>query len=116
MFGYLFYHIIIEAGLRQKFLFFCVENLHADIQHLMGTDMSGLRRKSALCILKMKEKIFLSQAAIDDMVEETCSVVTSALGMVNASIRGKLADAGVDLTSIDLLSQYFLMSQNHLVN
>ncbi len=72
----------------------------------MGTDESGLRRKSALFILKMKEKRFLSQAAIDDMVEETCSVVTSALGMVNASIRGKLADAGVDLTSIDLESVF----------
>ncbi len=68
--------------------------------------MSGLRRKSALFILKMKEKRLLSQAAIEDIVEKTCSVVTSALDMVNASIRGKLADAGVDLTSIDLESVF----------
>lgn len=68
----------------------------------MKTDEAAIRRQSALFLLKMKEKRFLSQAAIDDIVEDSCALFTRTFEMVKAGVREKLAEAGVDSSSVNL--------------
>ena len=68
----------------------------------MGTDVTALRRQSALFLLKMKEKRFLSQAALDDMVHETCAIFTQSFEIVKAGVREKLSEAGVDPSEMNL--------------
>lgn len=74
----------------------------ADIQRLMGTDVDKIRRQSALFLLQMKEKRFVSQAAIDDMIENTSSIFTSVLETVQAGVREQLSITGIDPTDVDL--------------
>ena len=69
----------------------------ADIERLMGTDEEALRRKSALFLLKMKEKNLLTQAAIDDMVEETTTLFEHTFTMLKAGVREELATCGVQV-------------------
>ena len=68
----------------------------------MGTDATALRRQSALFLLKMKEKIFLSQAAIDDMVDDTCTIFTRSFEIVKAGVWEKLSEAGIDPSEVNL--------------
>lgn len=73
----------------------------------MGTDVEGIKRASALFILKMKEKRLLTQAAIDDIVEETTSLFDRTFTMLKAGVREKLASAGVE---VDLESVFSNLS------
>lgn len=66
----------------------------ADIERLMGTDVSAIRRQSALFILNMKEKRFLTQTAIDDMINETSAIFDRTFVVVKAGVREKLASSG----------------------
>ena len=63
----------------------------------MGTDKEALQRKSALFLLKMKEKNLLTQAAIDDMVEETTALFDHTFTMLKAGVREELASCGVQV-------------------
>ena len=74
----------------------------ADIERLMGTDIEAIRRQSALFILKMKEKRFLTQAAIDDMIGESTAIFDRTISMIKAGIREKMASSGVDIEVDDV--------------
>lgn len=74
----------------------------ADIQRIMGLDVEANRRRSALFLLKLKEKRLLSQVAIDDIVEDTSAMFTRTFEAVKAGVREKLAEAGIDLTTVDI--------------
>lgn len=63
----------------------------------MGTDIEAIRQQSALFILKMKEKRFLTQAAIDDMIDETTAIFDRMISMLKAGMREKMASSGVDI-------------------
>ena len=77
--------------------FFLISDVASNIDRLMGTDVDALRKQSALYLLKMKEKRLLSQAAIDDIVENTSAIFDKTLKMAKAAFREKLADTGVDI-------------------
>ena len=68
----------------------------------MGIDRDGVRRQAALFLLKMKEKKFLTQSAIDELIQETSSIFDRTFSMFRAGIREKIAAAGVDPTSLQL--------------
>ena len=74
--------------------------------NFVGDGQKCTYRQSALYLLKMKEKKFLSQVAINEIVEETSSIVARTLNMYSAGIRDKLAHAGVDVSTIDLNSVF----------
>lgn len=82
--------------------FLFVDATSADIARLMGIDRDGVRQQAALFLLKMKEKKFLTQSAIDELVEETGSIFDRTLSMFRAGIREKVAAAGVDPASLQL--------------
>lgn len=44
----------------------------------------------------------MSQAAIDDMIENTSSIFTSVLETVQAGVREQLSITGIDPTDVDL--------------
>lgn len=79
-----------------------VEYTNADIERLIGTDVEAIRRKSALFILMMKEKRFLTQAAIDDMIDESSSIFEHTFTMLKAGVREKLASSGIDVEIEDV--------------
>ena len=70
-------HIIIPISKYHESELHCIiintDSTVADIQRLMKTDEAAICRQSALFLLKMKEKRFLSQAAVDDIVEDSCA-------------------------------------------
>ena len=68
----------------------------------MGTDTEAIRRQSALFILKMKEKRFLTQAAIDDMIDESTAIFDRTISMIKAGVREKMASSGVDVEIDDV--------------
>ena len=78
-------------------LYFHSDCTTADIERLMGTDVVAVQRQSALFLLKMKEKRLLTQAAIDDMVEETTAIFERTFSILKAGVREKLASSGVDV-------------------
>lgn len=65
----------------------------------MGIDRDGVCQQTALFLLKMKEKKFLTQSAIDVLVEETGSIFDRTF---RAGIRDKVAAAGVDPETLQL--------------
>ena len=67
----------------------------------MKTDEAAIRRQSALFLLKMKKR-FLSQAAVDDIVKDSCAIFTRTFEMVKAGVREKLAETGVDSSIVNL--------------
>ena len=78
-----------------------------DIQYLVGSDLDQLRRSSALFLLKLKEKRYISQAAIDDIVEGSRNLVSQTIQYIRAGVEDKLAQAGLDPTSISGLDGVF---------
>ena len=73
----------------------------------MGTDSEGVRRSSALFLLKLKELHRTSQLAIDDIVHGCKGLFSHTLNRVQAGVRAKLAESGLDPTSINGLTEVF---------
>ena len=69
--------------------------------------MEEVRRSSALFLLKLKEQRRISQVAIDDIVDSCKGLFSQTIGQVQAGVRAKLADCGVDLESIQGLDTAF---------
>lgn len=82
----------------------------ADIERLMGVDQESVRRQAALFLLKMKEKKFLTQSAVDEMVERTSSIFTHTFSMLKAGIREKLTTHGIDPCDLDMDSVFDQLS------
>ena len=72
----------------------------ADIQYLMGNDAELVRRSSALFLLKLKEQRRISQIAIDEIVSGSRGLFVQSMERVQASVRAKLAETGIDPDSI----------------
>ena len=73
----------------------------ADFRCLIGTDVEHIRRSSALFLLKLKEKIRITQVAIDDIVEGCQGLFSQTLDRVQASVKAKLAELGIDLSQMN---------------
>ena len=80
--------------------------LHCDIQYLTGTDIDRMQRSNAL-LLKLKEKRCISQVAIDDVVAGSRNLISQTITHVQAGVKDKLAEAGIDPESIKGLNDVF---------
>ena len=74
----------------------------ADIRYLTGPDQTELRRSSALFLLKLKELRRTSQVAIDDIVEGSRSLFCQTLDRVQAGVKARLAEVGIEPESVGL--------------
>lgn len=73
----------------------------------MGTDAEEVRHSSALFLLKLKELRRTSQVAIDEVVESSRGLFLRTMERVQAGVRAKLAESGVDPISIKGLNNAF---------
>lgn len=73
----------------------------------MGTDVEHIRRSSALFLLKLKEQRRITQVAIDDIVQGCQGLLSVTIDRVQAIIKAKLAESGVDLNQIEGLDDSF---------
>ena len=78
-----------------------------DIQYLTGTDIDRMQRSNALFLLKLKEKRRISQVAIDDVVAGSRNLISQTITHVQAGVKDKLAEAGIDPESIKGLNNIF---------
>ncbi len=76
----------------------------ADISYLIGSDVEEIRRASALFLLKMKG---ISQVAVDDIVHNCKGLFSQTVDRIQAEVRAKLAESGVDPDTIDGLVSAF---------
>ena len=79
---------------------FCVGDIQADIDYLLG-DCTQQQRSSALFLLKLKEERRLTQVAIDDIVTGIESVLEKCTIRTKAGVRAKLASSGIDPNDLD---------------
>ena len=86
---------------------FLASTVSADVQYLIGSDVMQVRRSSALFILKLKEQRRVSQVAVDDIVESCKSLFSQTIVRVQAGVRAKLAEAGIEPHAIDGLGGVF---------
>ena len=77
------------------------------MQYLIGSDVEEVRRSSALFLLKLKEQRRISQVAVDDIVNGCKSLFCHTIVRVKAGVRAKLAESGVDPSTIDGLDSAF---------
>ena len=80
--------------------------MRAELEHL-GRDNAEQQQSSATFILKLTETRFLSQAAIDDIVQGWNGIFTHTVERLEAGVRAKLASAGVEIDSIEGLEGLF---------
>ena len=73
----------------------------ADVRYLLHQDVQDIQRQSALFILKMKEHRRLSQVSIDDIVHNSGGLFEMTIEHGAAGIRARLAEAGVELSSLN---------------
>lgn len=73
----------------------------------MGLDVEQVRRSSALFLLKLKEQRRTSQVAIDNIVEGCKGLFTQTIDRVQAGVRAKLAELGLDPDAIEGLDDIF---------
>ena len=59
-----------------------------------------MRRSSALLLLTLKEQRRISQVAVDDIVDGCKSLLSQTIVCVQANLKAKLAESGVDPSSI----------------
>ena len=88
-------------------MFVYSEELQADLDTLLGTDAATQKRSSALFLLKLKESRRLTQAAIDDIVQEWDGLFNHSVQRLLAGVRAKMAAAGIDYRDIDGLQEIF---------
>ena len=86
---------------------FLASTVSADVQYLIASDVAQVRRSSALFILKLKEQRRVSQVAVDDIVESCKSLFSQTIVRVQAGVRAKLAEAGIEPHAIDGLGGVF---------
>lgn len=79
----------------------------ADIQYMMGLSEEKIRRSSALFLLKLKEQRRISQVTIDDIMEGSRNLISQTITHVQAGVRAKLADSGLDPESVTGLDEVF---------
>lgn len=79
----------------------------ADVQYLIGSDEEELRKSSALFLIKLKEQRRISQVAIDDVVGGCISLFSHTVHRLQAGVRAKLAESGVDPSMVDGLESVF---------
>ena len=91
-----------------SFFFNNAGTVQADIAHLFGTDVETRRRSSALFLLKLKEHRRITQVAIDDVIEGSQSLFQQTVLTVQAGVRARLAESGVDPDTIVGLNDAFL--------
>ena len=77
------------------------------MQYLIGSDVEEVRRSSALFLLKLKEQRRISQVAVDEIVYGCKSLFCRTIVRVQAGVRAKLAESGVDPSTIDGLDSAF---------
>lgn len=83
------------------------EEVRADLDLLLGMDKAAQQRHAALFLLKLKEYRQLSQVAIDDIVQEWEGLFSHTVQQLNARVRERLANAGVDVDSVEGLQEVF---------
>ena len=74
---------------------------------LLGSDKVAQQRSSALFLLKLKEFRRLSQAAIDDIIQEWNGLFSHTLQRLHAEVWRTLAENGIDVSSIAGLPEIF---------
>lgn len=90
----------------QEYKYFSADE-SPDLQYLLGTDSEILRRSSALFLLKLKEQKRVSQVAVDEIVAGWRGLFLQSMEHVQAGVRAKLAECGVDPGSINGLDSVF---------
>lgn len=86
---------------------FIISDYSADIDHLIGVDEEKLQRSSALFLLKLKEHRRISQVGIDNIVQGATGLFYQVSDRLQAGIRAKLAEAGIDFEAIHGLNDLF---------
>ena len=81
--------------------------VRTDLDLLLGLDIAAQQRSAGLFLLKLKEHRRLSQAAIDDIVQEWNGLFSHTLQRLNARVSEKLASSGIDVDSIEGLQEVF---------
>ncbi len=90
-----------------EFIYF-PDEVEADLNHLLGTSKDVQKRSAALFLLRMKESKRLSQAAIDEIVSEWDTLFSHTVHTLTATVRSKLATAGIDYQEIEGLPETFV--------
>ena len=71
---------------------------------MIGSDVEHIRQSSALFLLKLKEKRRITQV---DIVGGCQGLFSQTIDRVQASVKAKLAELGVDLSQMDGLDEAF---------
>ena len=79
----------------------------ADVQYLTGNDVEQMCRSSALLRLKLKERCRVSQVAIDEVIAGFRSLLPQSIQHIQAGVKAKIAEYGLDAASIDGLTDGF---------
>ena len=74
---------------------------------MTGIDKQKIIRSSALFLLKLKEHRRISQVAIDDIVEGSKGLVAQTIAHVEAGVKAKLAELGLDPDTVNGLDSVF---------
>ena len=75
-----------------------------------------MRHSSVLFLLKLKEHRQISQVAINDIVAGSTALVSQSVECIQARVKSKLAEAGLDPNSIKGLNDVFESSINPFDN
>ena len=98
---------LLEPTLIERINCFFIGEVQDDLDILLGNDEDIQKRSAALFLLKLKESKRLSQAAIDDIVQEWDGLFSHTVRRLLAIVRAKLATAGVDFRDIEGLPETF---------
>ena len=93
----MYLHSLEAPQLLELMFFFWIHNYHnylfllvdvqADLHLLLGVDKGIQQRSSALFLLKLKEHRRISQAAIDDIVEDWDVLFSHSIQRLHATVR-----------------------------
>ena len=87
-------------------LFFNTDVDQDDMEYLLDNSEKQ-RRTSALFLIKLKEQRRVSQVAVDDVVSGFEGLLQLTVSRAKAGIRAKLAQQGIDPTSVHGLDDIF---------
>ena len=82
------------------------DETRADLDYLMG-NREQQRRRSALFLLKLKEQKRITQVTIDDIVTGVEDILQEAVIRAEVGVRAKLAENGIDASSVCGLEDVF---------
>lgn len=89
------------------FLLSFLQDVQADHDILLGIDKDIQQRSSALFFLKLREQRRITQAAIDDIVEDWDALFSYSVQQPHARVRERLASTSIEISSIDGLQEVF---------